>query len=149
MANDKKKNVKNPKEQSKMKDFSTKTTSFFAGIRNELKKVVWPSKLTLKETTLAVLAISIGVAILVFVVDSLMMGLLNLAGFNNQHRGRNNPVPARTETVSTETVESTTDVSTSTLVSTSVEESTSPSEELSVSNSESTTESVESTSSAS
>ncbi len=102
MANDKRKNIKNEKEGSKVQNFSKKTGNFFTGIRNELKKVVWPSKLTLKETTLAVLAISIGVAILVFVVDSLMMGLLNLAGFNKPHVPRTTRPAAQTETVSSE-----------------------------------------------
>lgn len=85
MANDKRKNIKGEKERSKPKQLTARATEFFAGIRNELKRVVWPTRETLKETTLAVLAISIGVAILVFAVDSVMMGLLNLAGFNRPH----------------------------------------------------------------
>ncbi|MDO5732222.1 MAG: preprotein translocase subunit SecE [Eubacteriales bacterium] len=80
------------KTEKDKKSLPQRMGSFFSGLRTELKRVIWPDRKSLQSMTLAVLAISIGVAILVYVVDSLMVGVLNLAGFNRVKRQQTPPV---------------------------------------------------------
>lgn len=54
----------------------------FRGIRRELKRVVWPNKKTMRENTTAVLVITIAVTIMLFFTDTIMVKILDAAGFN-------------------------------------------------------------------
>lgn len=54
----------------------------FRGIRRELKRVVWPNKKTMRENTTAVLVITIAVTLLLFFTDTIMVRILDAAGFN-------------------------------------------------------------------
>ncbi len=60
----------------------TRLKNFFRGLKNELKLVVWPDKKSVKQTTAVVLVIVALTAVLIFIVDSVMTGVLSLAGFN-------------------------------------------------------------------
>ena len=62
--------VKKPK-------FFNKVGKFFRDCKNEIKKVVWPTKKTVVKNKLVVLAVIIVVGLFVFGLDT---GLLNLLG---------------------------------------------------------------------
>lgn len=47
----------------------TKKRGFFAGIKSELKKVVWPTKDTVVKETTAVVIVSIVLGIIISLVD--------------------------------------------------------------------------------
>ena len=48
---------------------NTVKTSFFKGVKNEFKKIIWPSKDTLIKETIAVIVISIIVGIIIAILD--------------------------------------------------------------------------------
>lgn len=48
---------------------NTVKTSFFKGVKNEFKKIIWPSKDTLIKETIAVIIISIIVGIIIAILD--------------------------------------------------------------------------------
>lgn len=58
-----------------------KLKNFFLSLKAELKRVIWPDRKRLTQSTATVLAICIIVGIILFVVDNLVGGLLNLVGF--------------------------------------------------------------------
>ena len=62
--------VKKPK-------FFQNVGKFFRDYKNEIKKVVWPTKQTLVRNTLVVLAMIIIIGLFIFGLDT---GLLNLLG---------------------------------------------------------------------
>lgn len=67
------------KKSDKKSDKKTdKKTSFFAGIKAEFKKCVWPDKMKVVKSTTAVVLVSIFVAIAVKVSDLLIQAVLNL-----------------------------------------------------------------------
>ncbi len=111
---------KSPKtDKTSRPGLGQRLSGFFTGLRSELKKVIWPDKRTLKETTLTVLAISLGCAILIFVVDSLMLGFLNIVGFNRSA----SPAPAPvTATESAQVTELSSDATDADVTHTSVQE---------------------------
>lgn len=47
----------------------SKKKSFFAGIKSELKKVVWPTKDTLVKETTAVMIVSIVLGLIISLID--------------------------------------------------------------------------------
>ena len=48
---------------------NTVKTSFFKGVKNEFKKIIWPNKDTLIKETIAVIIISIIVGIIIAILD--------------------------------------------------------------------------------
>ena len=48
---------------------NTVKTSFFKGVKNEFKKIIWPNKDTLIRETIAVIIISIIVGIIIAILD--------------------------------------------------------------------------------
>ena len=75
-------NVDKKNQKDKKPKFTTKVKRFFQGLSAEIKKVIWPSKKEVKETTGVVVVVVVLVMVLIFVVDKLMLGILNLMGFN-------------------------------------------------------------------
>lgn len=86
-----------------LKAFSQNTIkrlkAFFVSLKAELKRVIWPDRKKLQQTTLTVLAICLLTAIILFVIDQALALLLNGVGFYN---------PAATTTTVTETTAATT-----------------------------------------
>jgi len=56
----------------------TKLATYFRGVKSELKKVIWPSKKELINYTSVVILISVIVAIIVYVLDLGIHGVLSL-----------------------------------------------------------------------
>ena len=48
---------------------NVRKTSFFKGVKNEFKKVIWPDKTTLTKQTVAVVTVSVAVGAIIAVVD--------------------------------------------------------------------------------
>lgn len=83
--------------------FAGKIKRFFGSLKNELKLVVWPDKKEVKQTTAVVLVVVAATVILVFVVDSIMVGILRLTGFDTAPAsGALNPGTVQTEKKDTE-----------------------------------------------
>ena len=80
---------------------------FFSGLKAELKRVVWPDRKRLVQSTATVLAICLLVGLLLFVVDTLLGAILNAVGF---YAPKPTPTPAPTTQVTT-TVETTIETS--------------------------------------
>ena len=55
--------------------------NFFIGLKSELKRVIWPDRKRLIQSTATVLAICLIVSILLWVVDTLVGGILKGVGF--------------------------------------------------------------------
>lgn len=75
---------------AKRKKFDLKTSfaatgkrlkSFFISMKAELKRVMWPDRKKLIQSTATVLAICLIAAVILFVVDQALAGLLNGVGF--------------------------------------------------------------------
>ncbi|MDO5719003.1 MAG: preprotein translocase subunit SecE [Tissierellia bacterium] len=62
----------------KSKAPAPKGKGFLKGVRAELKKVIWPSKKQTVTYTGVVILISIIVALIVYILDFVFAGLLNL-----------------------------------------------------------------------
>lgn len=58
-----------------------KLKNFFANMKAELKRVVWPDRKRLIQSTATVLAICIMAGIILFLVDTLVGGILENIGF--------------------------------------------------------------------
>ncbi|MBR9976076.1 MAG: preprotein translocase subunit SecE [Bacteroidetes bacterium] len=58
-----------------MKD---KITEFINGVTKEMKKVTWPTKDELRDSTTVVLVSSLVIATFIFVVDSLLTQIMKL-----------------------------------------------------------------------
>ena len=56
---------------------SKKMGTYFKGVKHEMKKVIWPSKKELLNYTAVVVALSIFVAFIVWVLDILIAGGLS------------------------------------------------------------------------
>jgi preprotein translocase subunit SecE len=85
--------------------------SFFAGLKAELKRVIWPDRKRLIQSTATVLAICLLVGIALFAVDNIVGGLLKAVGFYTS----GNPT---TTTTTTSTTVSTTAASETTVAET-------------------------------
>ena len=81
MAKDRKQSTTSKKGVQKP-SFFERVRDTFRGIRRELKRVVWPNKKTMRENTTAVLVITIVVTVLLFFTDTVMVKILDAAGFN-------------------------------------------------------------------
>ncbi len=55
-----------------------KKTSFWKGFRSEIKKVTWPTRPELIKKTGVVIFVSLAMAILIWLLDTAMHGLLSL-----------------------------------------------------------------------
>ena len=55
--------------------------TFAVNLKSELKRVVWPDRKRLVQNTATVLAICVMASILLFIVDSVFGGLLDVLGF--------------------------------------------------------------------
>lgn len=78
-----------------------KLKSFFISLKAELKRVVWPDKKRLIQNTATVLAICLIAGLILFIVDSVLGGILEGVGFYTP-----NTTTAATTTVVTETTTS-------------------------------------------
>ncbi len=58
-----------------------RVVKFFSELRAELKKVVWPDRKKLTQSTIAVVAICIFAAVLIFSVDKILSGFLGAVKF--------------------------------------------------------------------
>lgn len=89
------------KKQVKKQDSgkAAKKSNFFGDLKMELKRVTWPDKNKLMRTTAAVVVISVGFALLIWLVDTLVYGGLNLIGFHEENKLPHRSAPAVTETV--------------------------------------------------
>lgn len=81
MAKNKKKDSSEKKGTQKP-SFGERVSDTFNGIRRELKRVVWPNRKTMRENTAAVLVITVVVTLLLFLTDTIMVSVLDAAGFN-------------------------------------------------------------------
>ena len=54
-----------------------KMSAYFRGVKSELKKVIWPDKKELINYTGVVISISILVAVIVYILDLLLGGVLS------------------------------------------------------------------------
>ena len=80
------------RQKAKKQNVLQKTVSFFVNIakrfklfitnlRAELKRVVWPDRKKLIQSTSTVIAICVIVGLLLFIIDSVLGGILNAIGF--------------------------------------------------------------------
>jgi preprotein translocase subunit SecE len=58
-----------------------KIAKFFIELKSELKKVVWPDRKKLTQSTITVVLICLFAAVLIFSVDKILSGTLNAIGF--------------------------------------------------------------------
>jgi len=58
-----------------------KIVKFFIELKSELKKVVWPDRKKLTQSTITVVMICVFAAILIFSVDKILSGFLGAVGF--------------------------------------------------------------------
>jgi preprotein translocase subunit SecE len=58
-----------------------KLKQFFINLKAELKRVVWPDRKKLIHSTATVLAICLIIGLVLFMIDSLLGGVLNAIGF--------------------------------------------------------------------
>ncbi len=106
----KKDSRKEKKEPGKMARFFRRIGRFFADLRAELKRVVWPDRKKWISSTLIVLAICVAAGIFLWIVDTLLMGFLNAVGFYSSQPAATVPPtqPAVTTVVPTPTTPTTT-----------------------------------------
>lgn len=69
------------KKAGKMAKTVKKFAKFFTELKAELKKVVWPDRKKLTQSTIAVVGICIFAAILIFTIDQILSGFLNAVKF--------------------------------------------------------------------
>ena len=60
-----------------------KLKSFFANLKAELKRVIWPDRKRLIQSTATVLAICLIIGMILFLIDGFLQVTLNAAGFYN------------------------------------------------------------------
>jgi len=66
---------------SKSVNIGKRITKFFSELKAELKKVVWPDRKKLVQSTITVISICLIMAAIIFVIDRLLAGGLGLVGF--------------------------------------------------------------------
>lgn len=94
MADNKENKKQNLKNKSAKKNF-------FGDLKAELKRVVWPDKEKTVRTVAAVVVLTVAFALLIWIVDTLVYGGLNLIGFHGDKSVKPNRVPAAADTVPT------------------------------------------------
>lgn len=70
-----------PDKNSKAVKLGKKIVKFFLDLKSELKKVVWPDRKKLTQSTVTVLMICLMMAVLVYVIDKVLSTTLGLVGF--------------------------------------------------------------------
>jgi len=70
-----------PEKENKAGKFGKKIIKFFSDIKAELKKVIWPDRKKLIQSTVTVLAICAIMATLVYVIDKVLSASLEAVGF--------------------------------------------------------------------
>lgn len=85
------------KSPSKMAGISRRLRKFFQDLRAELRRVVWPDRKKLIQSTATVLAICLIIGAILFFVDTVLFQSLNAMGFYNT----SSTVPAVTQPVET------------------------------------------------
>ena len=56
--------------------------NFFKNLSKEIKKVIWPDRNKLKRAASVTITIIVAVALLIFVTDTILQGVLKAAGFD-------------------------------------------------------------------
>jgi preprotein translocase subunit SecE len=74
-------------------------SAFFAGMKAEIKRIMWPDRKRLIQSTATVLAIIVIAGAILFAVDSLLGGVLSAVGFYTPAA----PAETTTTTVAAET----------------------------------------------
>lgn len=84
---------------------------FVSNLKAEMKRVVWPDRKKLVQSTATVLAICLLIGIALFIVDSVLGGILNSVGFYSQSTTTVTTTAETTQTTmeSTQTPETTAD----------------------------------------
>jgi preprotein translocase SecE subunit len=91
--------------------------TFFTSMKAEIKRIVWPDRKHLIQSTATVLAIIVTAGIILFAVDSILAGILTAVGFYTP--AATTSVPAATTAASTVTAETTTGIVTESPAATS------------------------------
>ncbi len=73
-----KKSSSKAKDQKPKNGFFKKAVRFFKDLKSEWKKIVWPSKKTVKNNTLVVLAFTGLAAVSIWILDWLFISLFRL-----------------------------------------------------------------------
>lgn len=60
----------------KLSDWGTRTARFFRDIRNELRKVIWPTREQLVKSTISVLAICLVLGAVIWICDAVFGKLM-------------------------------------------------------------------------
>jgi preprotein translocase subunit SecE len=69
------------KKMNRFEQSGKRVAKFFIELKAELKKVVWPDRKKLIQSTVTVLTICLIMAVLVFIIDNVLRGSLNTVGF--------------------------------------------------------------------
>ena len=91
-----------PEKDSKAGKFGKKIVKFFSDIKAELKKVIWPDRKKLIQSTVTVLAICAIMATLVYVIDKVLAASLEAVGFFPETSSQTVSVPVSLPAVSVE-----------------------------------------------
>ena len=78
-----KKTDKKDKKDKQKPNIGRNLLSFFTNLKAELKRVVWPDRKRLIQSTVTVLVICVMASVSLFIVDSLLGAALNGIGFYN------------------------------------------------------------------
>ncbi|HHV42044.1 MAG TPA: preprotein translocase subunit SecE [Clostridiaceae bacterium] len=81
MAKKKVKDRKAPAKGKKKGNIFQRIGHGFNDIRSELKRVVWPDKKKLKQSTATVLAIIVMFTVLIYIFDVAIRGIFTVSGF--------------------------------------------------------------------
>ena len=76
---------------------------FFSNLRSELKRVIWPDRKRLIQSTATVLAICLMFGLVLFIIDTILGGTLKAIGFYESRPTTVATQPASTETEPVET----------------------------------------------
>jgi preprotein translocase subunit SecE len=81
MARKKGKETKTPAKGTKKRNLFQRIARGMSDIRSELKRVVWPDKKKLKQSTATVLAIILMFMVLIYIFDVAIRGIFTTTGF--------------------------------------------------------------------
>lgn len=88
-----------------------KLKSFFSNLKAELKRVIWPDRKRLIQSTATVLAICLIIGTILFLIDGFLQVTLNAAGFYNPNTTVPTTAATTTATDTTTTAAGTTTAS--------------------------------------
>ena len=84
------------KKPNKFGNIGKKIVKFFVDLKAEMKKVVWPDRKKLIQSTIAVVSICFIAALIVFTIDKILSTSLGAVGFYpkaDSSEATNNPLP--------------------------------------------------------